>query len=240
MQIKDCTRALACAALALLTSTAAQAATPDSGTLTLESGPIEFSEGPNFGVNLTPQTGSPECVDTVLPCDHFSLTVDLPDNTVEFFPGALIRMVFTWDDPLGGGAEDYDIYLRDAGGNQVNSAATGSQPEVMVQLANGGVEEYTIDVVFFSVTGSTYTGRIELDLGEPADGKDPDDFFSENNVFGHLLQNQVTEAVAQATGEDEQDAEARDSSYVQRRSASGALGLGSLILGLLILVRRRG
>ena len=66
----------------------AQAADPESGTLTLESGPIEYSQGPNVGVNLTPTT-APMCVDLVLPCDSFALTVDLPAQTITT-PGGVV------------------------------------------------------------------------------------------------------------------------------------------------------
>ncbi len=226
----------ALAALGLGLAVSAQAATPESGTLTLDSGPIEFSGGPNVGWNVTPQVGA-TCMDPLLPCDHFALTVDLPDNLVEYFPAALVKMIFTWDDPAGAGAEDYDIYLYDAAGNEANSAATGSMPEVMTQLANGGVEEFQIDIVYFLTLGSTYTGKVELDLGEPAEGVDTDEFFMQNSVLGHALQNPATQELNETVNGEEADS--RSDSYVERRSASGSFGGAMLLLGLLGLARRR-
>ena len=231
-----CKRAIALATAMLLAPMAAQAADPESGTLTLDTRKIEFSEGPNVGYNVTPLVG-PECIDTVLPCDHFALTVDLPDDLVEFFPAALVKITVGWDDPAGAGAEDYDLYLYDEGGNEVNSSPTGANPEVMAQLANGGVENYTLDIVYFSNLGSTYQGVVELDLGEPAEGKDPEDleeFFMQNSLLGHVWNNQLTGNQGQQT-----EADSRGNSSVERRSASGSLGLGVLMLGLLGLSRRR-
>lgn len=205
----------------------APAAVPESGTLTLESGPIEYSQGPNVGVNPTPTT-TPMCVELALPCDSFALTVDLPENLAEVFPSAVVRMVFDWDDPAGAGVEDYDIYLYDEAGNEINSAATGNRPEVMTILAMGGLTHYTIDAVYFTVVGSTYTGRIELILGEPAEDADVEEFLMNNSI--------LAEALGLNGGEEEPR-----SASMQRRSGSGALGLGLLLasLGGLILRRRR-
>jgi hypothetical protein len=223
-------RSAALVAASVLLPLVAHAATPESGTLTLESGAIEFSSGPNVGVNPTPQAEA-VCMDVVLPCDHFALTIDLPENIGEYFPSALIRIKFSWDDPTGAAVEDYDIYMYDAAGNEANSAATGNNPEVMTQLAIGGVQEFNFDVVFFSVVGSTYTGHVELDLGEPSEEfteEELEDFFTQNSVVARVL------------GTDNGSDQPANAS-VQRRSSGGALGGGVLILGMLgaALTRRR-
>lgn len=222
---------LATAAAGIVFATGAYAAEPSEGTLTLDSGPVEFSNGPNVGVNVTPQV-DPVCLDVLLPCDHFDLTIDLPEDIADFFPGALIRMTFNWDDPSGAGAEDYDIYLYDADGNQVNSAASASKPEVMTQLALGGVLDYRFDIVYFSVLGSTYTGKVVLDLGEPAEGVDVEEFFAANSVLRAAL-NSVN-----GSDDESEDAQAR-SDYASRRAAGGALGGGLLLLVGLVALRRR-
>ncbi len=215
---------------ALMASQGALAADPSEGTLTLESGPIEFSSGPNVGVNVTPQVEA-TCMDVLLPCDHFDLTIDLPEDIGDYFPSALIRMVFSWDDPAGAGAEDYDIYMYDAAGNEVNSAASANNPEVMTQLALGGVFEYSFDIVYFSVLGSTYTGKITLDLGEPAEGVDTEEFFMQNSLLARAWS-----PVAGDSSESEQESR---SASVDRRSAGGALGGGLLVVALAGLLGRR-
>lgn len=199
------------------------AAEPSSGTLTIDSGPIEFSQGPNVGVNPTPAGGAPMCLDPVPVCDHFDLTIDLPENIGEVFPSAIVRMQFTWDDITGAGVEDYDIYLYDADGNLVGDAATAGQPESISMLAEGGVADFTFDIIYFAVLGSTYTGVVELELGEPAPGADVDQFFEDNSVLARVLT---------------PDAEPR-TDYVERRSAAGGLGLLGLLVAAAGLRRRR-
>ncbi len=213
------------AALCLIFSGLGLAATPESGTLTIDSGPVEFGNGPNVGVNVTPAGTGPECIDVVLPCDHFALTIDLPENIADVFPTALVRMSFGWDDLTGAGVEDYDIYLYDADGNELNSAATSGNPEVMVQLAQGGVREFRIDIIYFAVVGSNYTGTIELDLGEPADGADVDEFFMQNSVVHNVLSPRAAQADPEQTA-------------LGRRGAGGAAG-GSLLLVVAGLLARR-
>ena len=218
------------AAILLSGLVTAQAAEPSSGTLTLDSGPIEFSQGPNVGANPTVDVEvlagvAHMCVDVLLPCDSFALTIDLPDDIGSAFPSALVRMLFTSDDPSGTGSEDYDIYLFDADGNQVNDSVNAGMPESMAELAEGGVTEYRIEVAYYTALGSTYTGKIELDLGAPAPGVDPDEYLADNSVLGSLLR-------------PNQESEARNA-YTERRSAAGGLGIAGLLIIFAAAVRRR-
>jgi hypothetical protein len=221
-------RATAVAAAALLMPLAALAATPESGTLTLESGAIEFGSGPNVGVNVAADFVG--CLDPLLPCDYFALSVDLPESLGEYFPSAQMRIAFSWDDPMGAGVEDYDINMYDAAGKVVNSVATTDNPEKMTQLALGGLNEYSFEVIYYTVLSSTYTGHVELDLGEPSEDvtdEELDDFFTQNSLVARVL---GTDNGAQPGNES-----------VQRRSSAGALGGGVLMLALAggLLARRR-
>lgn len=196
------------------------AATPESGTLTLDSGAVEFGNGPNVGANLTGICQSP-----VPDCDHFELSVDLPDNLGSYFPAAMVRVTVSWDDPSGSGAEDYDITVY-AADSELARSNTVEHPEVLSFDAVGGLEDYRIEILYYTALGSTYAAAVELELGEPADGVDTAEFFARNSVLGRAL------------GASPQDAEL-ESAYLQRRTAAGSVGWFGLILLGLGLRRRR-
>ncbi len=209
-------RHAAASLLLVSASGAALAATPADGTLSLESGPIEFSNGPNMAANV-----AGVCSGTLPDCDDFSLTIDLPDNVVDFYPNVQARISIDWDSPTG--QDDYDLVVYDSNGNEVVSSLTTNQPETGSIVAFGGVSSYTLEIIYWTAIGSTYTGTIELDLGEPAEGVDVDDFWQQNSVLAAMLK-----------PEDSQQAR---SGYVERRSAGGALG--GFMLGLLVLLGLR-
>ncbi len=169
-------KAAAIAAIALSAAIGtANAATPSSGTLTIDGEPLEYQgDGPYFNFNqgnylsLVDPSIQYMCQPPVLECDEFALTIDLPEEIVAVYPSATVRMSFGFNDPTGQGQEDYDFFLLDADGNIVNRGETLANPEVIVVLAEGGVTEYTIVGIPYVAVNSNYNGKIELVLGEPA------------------------------------------------------------------------
>lgn len=233
------------AAASLLATGAAFGAQPSEATLTIHEQVIEFSEGPNFGWNVTPFAGGADTVtcDVYLPCDHFNLTIDLPDNLAEVFPTATVRTTVGWDDPVGDVAgatvEDYDVYVYDGNGNYVTDSATSNNPELMVELANGGITERRYDIVLFATAGSNYYGKIELVLGEPAEGADLDAFFGidcEEGDEGCEASEEAAERVA--SGLKAGNESGVSDSARARMAGSGSLGFLTALIGLLGLRRR--
>lgn len=160
---------LAGGAVAACLSLPLQAADPESGTLTMDSGPLEFTGGPFAAANVFGQVGDPQCLEPAFPCDFFALTVDLPEDYIQTFPSALVRITVAVDDPGANVREDYDIYLYDESGALVAEGVSESDPEVISLLAENGVREFELQIVPFTATASTYLGRVELLPGEPVD-----------------------------------------------------------------------
>lgn len=144
------------------------AAEPASGTITPDNTLLEFTGGPFVAANVFGNAGDPECIEPVFPCDHFLVTIDLPDGFVEMFPSAIIRMVVMVDSPGANVREDYDIYLYDTAGNLVAESASEGGTESIGFLAENGESTFELTIVPFTATGSTIAGRIELVPGEPA------------------------------------------------------------------------
>ncbi len=156
----------------------AQAATPASGTLTIDSDPVEYAgDGPYVNFNQANYLGLVDdsvqymCMSPVLECDEFKLTVDLPEELIEVYPTAVIRMTFPFDDPTGSGNEDYDFFVLDANGAIINRGETAANPEKIAILAASGVTEYTIVGIPYFAINSNYAAKIELDLGEPVESR---------------------------------------------------------------------
>lgn len=167
--------------LSLAFTAALSAATPDSGVLSLESGPLEYSAGPFTALNPTPSldslVGEPQCLEPLQPCDEFTLNIELPEDFNALYPTAIIQITLDWDDPNGSGAQDYDFYLYDADGRRVTDASTNQRPEVLTHLPVAGLESVRILAVPYTAVGSSYTGLIELFLEDPFLDEDEDEEF---------------------------------------------------------------
>jgi hypothetical protein len=128
------------------------AATPPSGTVT-ETTPFEYTSGPFLISN--PSGGVPgaePACNAEQPCDDFALTVSVPagfENTHN------LVITTSWPNEV----EDYDTYLRQ-GATTVGSAASSSQPEIIIVNALAG--NYTMRIVPFAVTGGSTRTRIEV------------------------------------------------------------------------------
>ncbi len=160
------------AAAALATALPLYAAEPSSGTLSEDGEAIEFGGGPFAGANVSGTSAGgmePTCINPVLACDDFALTVDLPEDYSERYPSGLVRIVIQLDDPGANAAEDYDLFLYDASGTtRLGSSTSEGSTEVVSFLADGGLSEFLVRIVPFSATASSYKGLIELIPGEPA------------------------------------------------------------------------
>lgn len=169
------------AGLALAAATlTAHAQNPGSGMITIFEPEISYDEGPNFGVNLTP-AGDPGDGSTIqcnpaFACDSFALSIDLPDNIADVFPGATLRYTVV-SDGNGAADDDYDFYMYDENGNYVSHSASGGGTEAISELAVGGMTERRFSIVYFTTTGSSYKGTYELRLGDPAPGADLGAFY---------------------------------------------------------------
>lgn len=143
------------------------AATPSSGTVTPSSGPFVYTGGP---FDFDNQTGTPDtpagpgtppvCQDPVLPCDDFALTVSIPpaDTNVYF-----LRVSVSFANV----ASDFDLYLFDASGADINHSVNGAGVQEVVQVqAPVGTSEFTVQVAPFDVVngagGDTYTATVTL------------------------------------------------------------------------------
>jgi PKD repeat protein len=145
-------------ALALMTVAGfAQAATPASGTLTDTSGPLGYTSGPFMVPNAT-GAAALTCMNPVAPCDTFALTVTLPAGFAAAHPKAVFTVSTAWANTT----EDYDIYLNDSTGTQVNSSASSSDPEMYTQGVTTDSVTYSLVIVPATPLGGTTTTTITL------------------------------------------------------------------------------
>lgn len=147
----------------------AMAAEVGSGTLTLANPELSFSGGPIVGTNATNAAGV-QCVDPILPCDSYALTVELPEDTLQYFPTALVRVLLgPTDSPTG--ADDYDLHLYDESGTLIAESTSATATESVSTIAFGGVRSYTVEVSHWLVIGGSYQADLQLSLGVPSEDK---------------------------------------------------------------------
>jgi hypothetical protein len=130
----------------------AQAATPSSGTVTAQTTSVSYSAGPFLAPNATGTAGDVVC-SAATPCDDYRLTVDVPSTYASNY-NLTVRV--QWPNS----AADFDLYVLDAGGNIVGSAASSSDPEVAVIPAVRGT--YTVRVVPFTPLASSFSASVAL------------------------------------------------------------------------------
>lgn len=150
----------------------AYAAEPAEATLNFDQLEVEYTAGPFVNANVMHQQNNgeePTCMSPVLECDEFQLTLDFPEDLGELYPTALVRFVWTWDDPVGG-VIDFDFFIADADGNIINNGGvSGANPESTAIVLPTGMTTYTLLGVPFLATGQSFTGKVTVDLGLPAE-----------------------------------------------------------------------
>jgi hypothetical protein len=142
----------------------AGAATPAAGTVSAGGDrSVSWTGGPFAAPNVT-GTGldQPDC-SVPDSCDDFDLRVDAP---ADFATRHQLRIRVAWPTT----AADFDVYLLDAQGNAVATAASSSDPEVILAAPRAG--DYTVRVVPFAPAGSSYTASARLvdKQADPAPG----------------------------------------------------------------------
>jgi hypothetical protein len=148
------------------------AAMPSSGTVNPSSPTVGYGGGPFSQTNQTGTAGpptEPTCVNPLLPCDDYALTVSVPPGDPNTY---FVNVSITFSP-----SADFDLYLLDSSGNTVAESATGNMPEAVRVQAQAGTHTYTIRVTPYSVTtgagGDTYTAAVTLStLTPPPDPPD--------------------------------------------------------------------
>jgi hypothetical protein len=135
------------------------AATPPSGTLTLNSGPLTYVGGPFVLSNPTAQAGAPVCT-VPMSCDDYALTIDVPAGTDAT---KTVKVVVGW--PIS--SADFDVYIYESDGTTlVTTSASSSDPEVAFLPAVS--HTYIIRTVPFLPAGQSYEATVSLeDLPPP-------------------------------------------------------------------------
>src|SRR4051794_21156607 len=123
-----------------------------NGTLSPTNSTITYSAGPFLVPNVTGATGAVTC-NSVTPCDEFSLMLAVPGG-YEATHNVTIRTA--WDNTLA----DFDLYVLDAGGNEVANSASSFDPEVLVIPALAG--NYTVRVVPYAPLGQSFTTNLSI------------------------------------------------------------------------------
>src|SRR5438105_4752930 len=107
------------------------ASSPNKGTLTDTSGPVNYTAGPFNVANPTPLPegvdAGPRCNNPSQPCDDFALTISLPAGYKAAHPNAAAKVTLSWKD-AGSGQSDYDLYIfKGTVGNTSGSKAADYQ-----------------------------------------------------------------------------------------------------------------
>ncbi len=150
--------ALLVAGLSATTALPADAASPDAGTVSPTAPTASYTGGPFVAPNVTGTAGTVDC-SAPQSCDDYALTVDAPAG---YAADHGLTISVAWPSS----AADFDVYLLDAAGSEVASAASSADPEVIQVPPNAGT--YTVRVVPFAPAGQSYTADIAL-TSAPAD-----------------------------------------------------------------------
>lgn len=156
---QQCGRLAAALMVSSLVSIApANAATPASGALSDTSQSASYASGPFLISNASGTAGAVMCQAPVLVCDEYSLIVNLSPAYVAAHPGIKLTVATAWPNTT----EDFDLYLLDAGGNELVKSASSSDPESLQIDAVAGVTTYTVRIVPYTVAGGNTLTSIAL------------------------------------------------------------------------------
>lgn len=129
----------------------AHAATPTEGSISDSARSVGWTGGPFAAPNATGASGTVTCGPQL--CDDFHLHVSTPAGYGDTHQ---LKVTVGW--PLA--AADFDVYLLDSAGTEVASAASSSDPEVMVTAPTSG--DYTVRVVPFAPLGQSFSATAAL------------------------------------------------------------------------------
>ncbi|MGZ4633525.1 MAG: hypothetical protein ACXV2G_12765, partial [Actinomycetes bacterium] len=137
----------------------AVASSPPNGAVSDSSPTTTWTAGPFAVPNATGAAGSPRCDTAATPCDDFKLSVATPAG---YDASHSLKVEVSW--PTS--AADFDVYVLDANGNEVSSAASSSDPETL--LLPAVTANYTVRVVPYAPLGQSITGTATL-VANPTD-----------------------------------------------------------------------
>jgi hypothetical protein len=160
---------MAAALLAMTMTPAIRAAetTPAGGTLSESSPELAFAGETPAMANQTSDADVYPCQTSLVECDSYNLTIDLPAGYGAAHPDATIRIAIRAEFDT----DDYDLYLYDpATDTVVAQAVTGSPNEALEIPAGSGLRQYRVDIVPYIAYLNSYTGTIELDDGSGGTG----------------------------------------------------------------------
>ncbi len=146
-----------------LTVGSADASTPTEGSLGDGSGPVTWSGGPFAVANTTGAAlDQPDCT-APTSCDDFTLHVSTPAG---YGTDHDLVVKVGWTNT----AADFDVYVLDAQGNVVGTAASSADPEQVILPPTTG--DYTVRVVPFAPLGESYgaTATLTTQASAPAVG----------------------------------------------------------------------
>jgi choice-of-anchor B domain-containing protein len=136
-------------------SNVAGAATPDSGTVSLDDRTLHW-QGEHYVAGSTIFAGTTCPPSTKEVCDRFDLTVAVdPQHWEQHRGGVEVRI--SW----ASAEDDFDLHVFDAEGKRVASSidANTTSERVFIDKASG---TYSVRVNPFSVTDSDYEGEVQL------------------------------------------------------------------------------
>jgi choice-of-anchor B domain-containing protein len=170
--------AVVIAAGGLLAMTAG-AADPNQGTVSLDQTRTGWN-GKEYatGASSVPESRSAQVVCSVPSddlCDHFDLNADIDASHWESNSGG-VEVVISWASET----DDFDLYVYDAQGNTVGSAANAAttSERVFIENASG---EYQVRVVPWDVTDSGYAGGAWIESRADVGGDVPQEPLSNKN-----------------------------------------------------------
>ncbi|HEY6192699.1 MAG TPA: T9SS type A sorting domain-containing protein [Bacteroidota bacterium] len=137
------------------------AATPGTGTLTSltrsqtwTGGPFTAADGYTYaGIAYTLIISDPELC-TSMTCDKYFLTVNIPASYYVTNPTHSVRVQINW----ASSNTDFDMYVYDAAGNQINSSGQGNTTFELVDLGQLTTGTYQILVIPFTAVDAGYNG----------------------------------------------------------------------------------
>jgi hypothetical protein len=137
------------------------AATPGTGTLTSltrsqawTGGPFTAADGYTYaGVAYTLIISDPTLC-TSMTCDKYFLTVNIPASYYTTNPTHSVRVQINW----ASNNTDFDMYVYDAAGNQINSSGQGNTTFELVDLGQLTSGTYQILVIPFTAVNASYSG----------------------------------------------------------------------------------
>jgi hypothetical protein len=153
-----------------------EAATPSSGTLSLATPVLTYTSGPFVGANPTDQAnGVPTCSPPTLPCDDFTLTVDVPAG---YDAANYIKIQTGWSNQATLAQYDIFVYKLNADnslGSLVAANFFAVDPDVLTISAQSG--KYLLRIAPTINQGDALTTKVTLEqkvaAAAPASGTAP-------------------------------------------------------------------